>query len=828
MPQGTKSKDKATKSNATAKAVSAHGSFVLKPAGRKVVEHHDAPPPYERRERIHPRRILRRVKEGKEREFHSATREVVFDRPMLLMAGAAQPATEDLALKVNSELTQPAKQQLASNVGEPSVSANGDVVFYTGNWYAARSVDGGRTFTFIDPFKSFPDPPNLGFCCDQVVNYIPSIDTFVWLLQYGPNQGPDQNNIQRLAFAKTEDVKKGKWRLFDITTKALGVPGMFLDFPDLAVGAKSLYVTTNIFTAQGRGAGAAVVRIPFASIDKPPVKAAKFVRTDLDSFRVAQNCGSRAFFAAHQDTSTLAVFTWDESAAQPQQHAVPVARWISGNGFHSRTPDGRTWLDRADNRMTGATLAGHELYFAWGVDVGSNQRPQPFVQLARVDANNLTLLENINVFDSQSATCYGALSTNADGEVGISYMIGGGPRFPTHVVGILTGTRKDLIVSASDRGPLPDPNTGLGEWGDYLTVRPYFPDQKLFAATGYTMKGATGSNRQCTPRFVIFGRASVAGAAPAVTGPGAPAPAPGPVPATPPPAPPIPASHKPTPPQDGTPITDVNTLPTVSAAVAAKIKKACGLPSALKLKPMAEPTEAPLTALEADKPGSERWPVKTGQDPNRAKVGKNVLQSGAQLGAGIVEATIEELINLPRPKGLEDIKADPPQFKSVRDGQAEVTIWRIEATIIGVKHEKDGDYHLVLQSAAMKTLVAEIPTPTKVFIGDSPWLDNIREARAQVDDKIVKQFAAQDFTLMDDKYVPHGAMQFEPGPAAPAGMSFTTPAEGSGRTQPLFQAAVKSTPARITGVGFFDRSHGATGAAPNVIELHPVLKVEWL
>jgi hypothetical protein len=55
-----------------------------------------------------------------------------------------------------------------------------------------------------------------------------------------------------------------------------------------------------------------------------------------------------------------------------------------------------------------------------------------------------------------------------------------------------------------------------------------------------------------------------------------------------------------------------------------------------------------------------------------------------------------------------------------------------------------------------------------------------------------------------------------------------TPPQGSGLIQPLFQTAVDPTPVRITGVGFFDRAHGATGAAPNVIELHPVLKVEFL
>jgi hypothetical protein len=58
--------------------------------------------------------------------------------------------------------------------------------------------------------------------------------------------------------------------------------------------------------------------------------------------------------------------------------------------------------------------------------------------------------------------------------------------------------------------------------------------------------------------------------------------------------------------------------------------------------------------------------------------------------------------------------------------------------------------------------------------------------------------------------------------------SFTTPKEGEAASIPTFQTAVNPTAARITGVGFFDRTHGATGAAPNVIELHPVLKIEWL
>ena len=774
-----------------------------------TVQHHNVPPPYVKRERIHARRLLRRVGEGQERDFHSQTREIGYHLQMAMPMGR-RDTTDDLVLSINSELSGPGSQQLASSVGEPSVAAKDNVVMYTGNWYAARSIDGGQTFQYLDPFTAFPDPPNLGMCCDQVVNYIASIDTFVWLLQYGPKTGPDIDNIQRLAFAKTADVAAGRWRLFDITTQSLDLAGFFLDFPDLAVGSNFLYVTTNVFNAQGKSNGAALVRIPIADIDSGNINVDRFLSPDFDSLRVAQNCGTKAFFAGHSDTSTLRVFTWDETQAAPTFTDVGVARWIGGMGYQSRTPDGQRWLDRIDPRITGAAQAGNELWFAWSVDQNSNHRPQPFVQIARIDSTNLTLLENINVFDPDSAIAYGALSSNSDSEVGISYMIGGGARFPSHMVAILTPTRKDIVAAIGARSPADS------QWGDYLTVRPVFPlNTKLFAATGYTMNGSgDGSNRDATPRYVVFGRSGVS----------QPGPTPVPDPGTPPPQPPVPPGPPPvTPPVDGGPVTDVNALPTVSTAVGNQIKSAAGLTPA---GPQAAPKAAAMAAPEADKPGKERWPVKTGQDPDRAKVGKNII-AGIDLGAGIVEATVEELISLPRPPGMEVASQDPPQFQSVRNGVAEVTIWTVSAKIIAIKHEADGDYHLVLQGESGVTMVGEIPTPTTVFVGDSPWLDNIKQARQEIDGTIVQHLSPQAFTLWNNKYVPLGSVPSKLRATASPQLSFRTPEEGSGAIQPLFATRLNPVQVKITGVGFFDRAHGATGAAPNVIELHPVLKVNF-
>jgi hypothetical protein len=232
------------------------------------------------------------------------------------------------------------------------------------------------------------------------------------------------------------------------------------------------------------------------------------------------------------------------------------------------------------------------------------------------------------------------------------------------------------------------------------------------------------------------------------------------------------------------------------------------------------------------KPGTERWPVKTGQDPDRDAVGKNVI-NGQDLGAGIVPTTVEELISVPRPPGLGVLTADPPAFQSKRAQPVETTIWRAEGTITVLKQEADGDYHLVFEGASGATMVAEVPTPTTVFIGDSPWLANIKEARQAVDDKLVHNLSPQDFVLQPGgtKLVPKNSLSGDFPTARLADfkmpMSFRTPEDGEG-LMPTFQTAVKPTQARITGVGFFDRAHGATGAAPNVFEIHPVLKIEWL
>lgn len=113
-----------------------------------------------------------------------------------------------------------------------------------------------------------------------------------------------------------------------------------------------------------------------------------------------------------------------------------------------------------------------------------------------------------------------------------------------------------------------------------------------------------------------------------------------------------------------------------------------------------------------------------------------------------------------------------------RVSPAETTLWVINATLTLFKLESDSDYHLVIQDASGNTMITEIPAPSCVG-STSPFLSQITSARAAFDAKFTATTSFQTVNI----------------------------------------------PVQVTGVGMFDFPHGQTGAAPNQIELHPVLNI---
>lgn len=109
-----------------------------------------------------------------------------------------------------------------------------DVVLLSGNWYCDYSLDGGATFTRVNPTTIFPAGFANGFCCDQVVDYIPSIDRFVWFMQHNADAS---GGAFRLAAASTGDILKNfstAWTYWDFRASDFGLGTDDLDYPDLS------------------------------------------------------------------------------------------------------------------------------------------------------------------------------------------------------------------------------------------------------------------------------------------------------------------------------------------------------------------------------------------------------------------------------------------------------------------------------------------------------------------------------------------------------------------------------------------------------------------
>jgi len=170
----------------------------------------------------------------------------------------------------------------------------------------------------------------------------------------------------------------------------------------------------------------------------------------------------------------------------------------------------------------------------------------------------------------------------------------------------------------------------------------------------------------------------------------------------------------------------------------------------------------------------QRWSVKTGADPDAAKL----------VGQGPSPTTIASLCALAVPAVL------PPDGRSQG---AEETVWQLDATLTGYKLESDGDYHLVIADGQGNTMIAEIPNPSDLAPG-SFFAQQIAAARQAFDN----QFGA--------------AAELAAAPVAATAQAGPM----------LVQAAEQVT---LVGLGFFDFAHGQDGVAPNAIELHPVTSI---
>ena len=397
----------------------------------------------------------------------------------------------------NHQISGAATNDMTSTVCEPSVASRDNEVLLTGNWFAAFSTNGGSTFQYRNPFSMFPDSSQGGFCCDQVANYDKSHDLMCWALQYINNSS---GNTLRLAVAHGNDIAQEHWHYYDFTPQNVGNwMAEWFDFPDLVLGDSFLYVTSNVFgTADNSFKRSVVLRLPLDKLAAYQGFDYNYHSDDNFAPRATHGAHNTMYWAVHKDLATLRIFSWPEnstSVSGPKD--VGVQTWSDA----SRTapgPDGRDWLGREDGRITAAWMGGGTIGFAWTAAQDSNFH-YPHVRVAILNTNNLTLQSQPHIWNNGFAFAYPAAAPNGQGRVGISLDFGGNTLYPSHAVGIYGDNGKwDLVSTASGRyGPADE------KWGDFLTIRPYGADPKVWVATGYTLQSGPNAG-DVEVRYILF------------------------------------------------------------------------------------------------------------------------------------------------------------------------------------------------------------------------------------------------------------------------------------------------------------------------------------
>jgi hypothetical protein len=404
---------------------------------------------------------------------------------------------------INSAGTNCSPGVAPASCAEPSGASGGGVVFVSANWTAAYSTNGGASFTAINPTSIFPSDA-IGFCCDQIVQYVPSIDRFIWLLQGG-------GGMRLAAASPAQIISSGgtAWTYWNLGVGLFGQPsGTGFDYPDMSVGTNNLYLSWDVGFPKcpsGCNSGLEVVRIPLAQIQASGTIFFAFTKpSDSASAwgsHLTQDTGNEIFWAGHNGTSSLRVFSLAEGSNTYFWRTIGISSWPN-NTLTSATPDGQDWLRFGfpGNSIIGAARSSNQLWFAWMAGT-NNSFPQPHIQIVTLDrANNFQRVQQVQVWNSGVAFGYPALATNVcTGEIGMSLAFGGNGNFENHAVGIWG----DFVVFGTTNS-----NLGVNRFGDYLTIRQN-PFIGLFDAFGYGIRNVTGIGMQSDVRYVVFGRSCI-------------------------------------------------------------------------------------------------------------------------------------------------------------------------------------------------------------------------------------------------------------------------------------------------------------------------------
>jgi hypothetical protein len=407
-----------------------------------------------------------------------------------------------------------------SNVLESSIDGKGKRLFYSGNWFAARSTDKGLNWNYLSPYSGMPD-----FCCDQVVRHDISRNIFLWL-RMGV---PDSNGENRFALSVSfrEPFTAAYWTYFikpeDINSSWQNV---WWDYPAMSMTADYLFITWNLYTAVGSYSQTVVLKVNLDNLAAAGSFAGSYYNTtSWASIKPIDGADHTMYMASTwpnslPQNSRIGIWRWKDADGSLVfwDKTLPAWTFSNRNDSHCGSPN---WLARSDQR----TLAGarynidtsdfqnpgrNVVAWWWNVAEGGNFS-LPYIEGAAFYEDTMTLVSGTDgrpyVYNPDICFAYPDTATNRREDVGLVFNWADSPGW--HKPKAAFALADDYTSSppgwvfygavGSQAGPSDQ------KWGDYNTVRG-FAYRSVWIAGVHYIPGTSNCSDCSVPLFFSFGR----------------------------------------------------------------------------------------------------------------------------------------------------------------------------------------------------------------------------------------------------------------------------------------------------------------------------------
>jgi hypothetical protein len=390
-----------------------------------------------------------------------------------------------------------------SNTSEPATANDGPLVFYTTNWSAGTSADGGATWANFPIAGGPADAPN--FCCDSDVTHDRARGVTFWSTLY-LNAAQTHGIVSIFLKSSPTAAPFCRW---NINYGATITP----DFPHIALTNDYLHLTTNNISNGVAWSYSSDFRM---NIEDLIACGAVPLRTNFFAwvgavgqrvFRPADGGREVMYFGAPETSTSFRVFHWRDAAAAPTNALIAMAASTfanpdcrGGNNNVDQVERGTAWS------IQGFTVSGavgrrndsRFVAFYWNVAADANH-PQGHVHGVAVAEGSLGLLANLAIWNADMCWSFPAAGANDRGDIGLAAAFGG------HAGGgggAATAAKPTVGISDEFASLTPGAPPGTffvtfgstdnsPRYGDFLTVRTHDPCSLAFDAATYGVTGAT-------------------------------------------------------------------------------------------------------------------------------------------------------------------------------------------------------------------------------------------------------------------------------------------------------------------------------------------------